>query len=106
LFYTAILIGANLARSLFGDTGLYLSSIFGGLLDVDAITLSLSELANTGDGISEVTAARAIGMATLTNTLVKGGIVIVGGSPLLRRTIVPVLILISSTMLAALLWPW
>jgi len=106
LFYTAILIGANLARSLFGDAGLYLSSIFGGLLDVDAITLSLSELANTGDGISEVTAARAIGIATLTNTLVKGGIVIVGGSPLLRRTIIPVLTLISSTMLAALLWPW
>ncbi len=106
LFYTAILIGANLARSLLGDTGLYLSSIFGGLLDVDAITLSLSELVNTSNGISAVTAARAIGIAILTNTLVKGGIVIVGGSPHLRRTIVPVLVLISSTMLAALLWPW
>jgi uncharacterized membrane protein (DUF4010 family) len=106
LLYAAILIGANLARTWFGDAGIYLSSIFGGLVDVDAITLSLSELATVRDGIGEQTAARAIGTAVLTNTLVKGGIVLGGGSSLLRKTIAPIFTLMTCAMLVGLLWPW
>lgn len=106
LLYTAILAGANFARTQFGDAGLFVTSIFGGLVDVDAITLSLSELAVTAGGLASEVAASAINVAVLTNTLVKGGIALAGGSSLLRRAIAPALLLISGAMLVMLFKPW
>lgn len=48
LLYAVILLAANAARLYLGDTGVYLSSIVSGLVDVDAITLSMAELSSTG----------------------------------------------------------
>lgn len=73
---------------------------------MDAITLSLSELATVRNGIDEQTAARSIGTAVLTNILVKSGIVIGGGSSLLRKTMAPTFTLMTCAMLVGLLWPW
>lgn len=106
LLYAAILAGANFARTQFGDAGLFITSIFGGLVDVDAITLSLSELAVASGGLASELAARAIGVAVLTNTVVKGGIALAGGSIHLRRAIAPALLLISGAILVMLVWPW
>jgi uncharacterized membrane protein (DUF4010 family) len=106
LLYTTILVGANFARTQFGEAGLFITSIFGGLVDVDAITLSLSELAVTPGGLSSQLAASAIGVAVLTNTLVKGGIALAGGSSQLRRSITPALLLITGSILVTLFWPW
>ncbi|RMD74399.1 MAG: DUF4010 domain-containing protein, partial [Chloroflexi bacterium] len=96
----------NFARTQFGEAGLFITSIFGGLVDVDAITLSLSELAVTPGGLSSQLAASAIGVAVLTNTLVKGGIALAGGSSQLRRSITPALLLITGSILVTLFWPW
>jgi uncharacterized membrane protein (DUF4010 family) len=60
---------------------------------VDAITLSLAELSGTAGGIELTTAARAVMLAALANTVIKGSIVLVRGSSELRRVIAPILTL-------------
>jgi len=89
LLYAVILLVANAARLYLGNTGVYLSSIASGLADVDAITLSMAELSRAGGNIDLQTAARAIVLAVVSNTLVKGGIVLSLGSVLLRKAILP-----------------
>ena len=54
----------------FGDQGVYGLSVVSGLMDVDAITLSLSKM-STEDLRNEV-AVMGIILASVTNTLVKG----------------------------------
>ncbi len=96
LLYGLILLVARAAQFYFGDAGVYLSSILSGLADVDAITLSLAELSSSGN-LEPATAARAIVLATMSNTVVKGGIVLSGGSAALRRAVLPGFLLILAT---------
>jgi len=93
LLYGVVLLVSRAAQMYFGDTGIMISSILSGVADVDAITLSMAELSNTG-GLDLTTAARAIVVATMSNTLVKGGIALVGGSSVLRRVLWPGIVLI------------
>ena len=104
LLYGAILLVSRAAQVNFGDTGVFLSSMISGLADVDAITLSLSELSVTG-GLELDIAARAIVLAAMSNTVVKGSIVIVAGAPALRRVLLPgfLLILVTGVGVAFLL---
>ncbi len=88
LLYGFILLVARTAQFYFGNTGVYISSILSGLADVDAITLSMAELSNQGT-LESLTAARAIVFATMSNTVVKGGIVLSSGSAVLRRVMLP-----------------
>jgi uncharacterized membrane protein (DUF4010 family) len=88
LIYALILLISKAAQMYLPTAGVYLASIVAGLTDVDAITLSMAELSSTGDlGLS--TAARAIVLAAMSNTVVKGGIVLSGGSPALRKALLP-----------------
>ena len=103
LLYGVILLVARAAQFYFGDTGVYLSSILSGLADVDAITLSMAELSNSGN-LELSTAARAIVLATMSNTVVKGGIVLSSGSAALRRALLPGFILILVTGLTLTLF--
>jgi uncharacterized membrane protein (DUF4010 family) len=104
LLYGVILLISRAAQLYFGDTGIYLSSIVSGLADVDAITLSMSELSSSGT-LDMVTAARAITFAAMSNTVVKGGIVLSSGSAALRRAFWPgfVLILVTGVSMALFL---
>jgi uncharacterized membrane protein (DUF4010 family) len=61
----------------FGNSGVYVISFLSGLTDVDAITLSLSQLAKTK--ISGYTAMYGIMIATVVNSIVKLGIIFVLG---------------------------
>lgn len=54
-----------------GDAGLTILAALSGIVDVDAITLSLARLSH--DGITVPTAATSIGIAVAVNTLVKAG---------------------------------
>ncbi|MBU1151996.1 MgtC/SapB family protein [Patescibacteria group bacterium] len=72
----------------FGDSGLYVTSVFSGLMDVDAITVSVANLAN--NGLAEKSAVYAITIATMTNTVVKGGIFLFLGSRVVGRKIVAI----------------
>jgi uncharacterized membrane protein (DUF4010 family) len=54
----------------FGDEGIYALSVISGLMDVDAITLSLSRMST--EGLEYEVAAMGIILASATNTMVKG----------------------------------
>jgi uncharacterized membrane protein (DUF4010 family) len=89
LLYAAILVIAKAAQFYFSDAGLYVASVVAGLADVDAITLSMAELAGTSGGVAVPTAARAVVLAAVANTVVKGGIALVAGSKALRPALLP-----------------
>jgi uncharacterized membrane protein (DUF4010 family) len=102
LLYGVILLAARAAQLYLGSAGIYLSSIASGVADVDAITLSMAELSRGESGIDHETATRAIVLAALSNTLVKGGIVLSVGAPALRRALLPGLVLIPAVTLSVL----
>jgi len=58
----------------YGNIGVYIVSLFSGITDVDAITLSLSELAKDGR-LSQIASMNGIVIASVTNSIVKLGIV-------------------------------
>lgn len=70
LLLGAILVLSEGMQVWFGDQGVYAISVISGLMDVDAITLSLSKM-STEDLRHEV-AVMGIILASVTNTLVKG----------------------------------
>ena len=104
LLYGVVLLVSRTAQLYLGDTGIYLSSIVSGFVDVDAITLSMAQLSRVGD-IDMNTAAAAIVLAALANTVVKGGMVLVSGAKPLRRAILPgfILILVVGIVLSFLI---
>ena len=88
LLFGLILFISKAAQVYAGTAGVYVSSAVAGLTDVDAITLSLSNLA--GDVITETVAAQGITLAALANTAVKGFIAATAGSSALRRCTLPI----------------
>ncbi len=86
-FFAFVLVVVALAKRHLPAEGMYFVAGLAGLTDVDAITLSLAEYAKGGGDAG--TAANAITVAALTNTLVKAGMVAaLGGRHLRRRTLV------------------
>lgn len=69
LLLVLIFLISTLGNTYFGDSGTYLTSILAGLVDTDAITLSMASLA--GDSLTYSTAGTAILLACITNTIVK-----------------------------------
>ncbi|HEX2931670.1 MAG TPA: DUF4010 domain-containing protein, partial [Candidatus Binatia bacterium] len=87
LLFGIVTIVAKAAETYLGATGLYLAGALAGLTDVDAISLSMANLAAANPD-SLLVAARTIVIAVLANTLVKAGMAVFMGAPALRRTIV------------------
>jgi len=78
LLYGVVLFVAKAAQLWAGTAGIYLSAVLAGLTDVDAITLSVVDMHR--GGLAASTAATAITLAALTNTVVKAGVALsVGG---------------------------
>lgn len=94
LIYTAVLLIVRAAEVYFGTTGIYVSSILSGTVDLHAVTLSMAQL-GLRSAVALDTAANAITLATLSNTIVKAGIVLFVGSKALRKPILPAVVLIS-----------
>ncbi|MBT4384536.1 MgtC/SapB family protein [Candidatus Peregrinibacteria bacterium] len=102
LLFAALLFVSKFVSIYFGDEGLYLTAFFSGLVDVDAITVSMANLTATND-LSLNAASLAIIIATMTNTLVKGGIVFFFASkPVGRRVAISLLSIIVVGILAYL----
>lgn len=93
LLYAFILLISRSAQLYLGDAGVLLASFLAGFADVNAIVLGLAELSASG-GLNLEIAALGVVVAVMTNTLVKGGIVLTGGAPALRRAIWPGLVLV------------
>ncbi len=102
--YALILLVSSTAQLYFGDTGIFVSSILAGLVDVNAITLSMAELSNQPNGIEIITAAQAVVLAVLSNTIVRSGMVYMIGAPKLRKYMLPSAILAIVVTAAVALW--
>ena len=83
--FAVVLLVVRLTQIHFEGGGLHLVAALAGITDVDAITLSMANLSRQGGDAG--TAAGAIVIATLTNTLVKCGFVVGLGSPAMRGRI-------------------
>lgn len=101
--YTAILFISTAARVLFGNTGIYVSSFVSGLVGVDAIALSMIDLARAPTNLDLAVAARAITIATLASTLFKGVFALASGSATLRRALWPGMALMVAAGVAVIL---
>jgi uncharacterized membrane protein (DUF4010 family) len=85
--YALVILAVAFAKSRFGAAGLYPVAVISGMTDMDAITLSTSNLAAQGR-LEAQTAGRLILLAALANLVFKGGCACVLGSPALRTRIV------------------
>jgi uncharacterized membrane protein (DUF4010 family) len=94
LIYAVILIISRTTQLYLGDFGILVSSALSGLADVDAITLSVAQLSQSGGGLEISTASNAIILAAMANTVTKGALVMITGSRGLRRAILPGFLLI------------
>lgn len=86
LLYGLILLVVAFTKEQFGNEGLYLVSVLSGLTDVDAITLSLSQLMK--DGSLETNSGwRLILLASISNLVFKGVMVAILGTKNLAKWI-------------------
>lgn len=69
VLFQVVLVVANAAKSLWGDAGLVASGAIFGLTDMDALTISMAKSASELTGLT--TAAQAIAIGILSNTLFK-----------------------------------
>ncbi|HQU28949.1 MAG TPA: MgtC/SapB family protein [Nitrospirales bacterium] len=83
VLYAGVLFISKAAQTYLGDQGLYASSLLAGTTDVDAIMLSIVRLQQ--DGLPAWTAATAVTLAAMTNTVVKTLLAgWFGGKPLMK----------------------
>lgn len=104
--YALVLLGVAEAKNHFGETGLYAVSIISGLTDMDAITLSTSQLA-AGGGVSTRLAWHAILLAAMANFLFKlATVAVLGSKELLWRTALAFALALLGGGALLWLWPW
>lgn len=84
VFFLLVLLFADKIAEFFPDSGLFFAAAIAGLTDVDAITLAVANLAQTGQVNPEM-ASQVILLAVAVNTLVKAGLVFIFGSRKLFR---------------------
>lgn len=101
LLFAAILLAVKLTEQYASEQGLYLLAAIAGATDVDAITLSMTEFARQND---VVMAAGAIGVAVLSNSLVKCGMVMVSGSQALGKKLALATSLIIAVGAFGIVW--
>jgi Predicted membrane protein len=80
MFFAAVILVAQAANTYFGEAGIYATSIFSGLADVDAITLTMSTM-SIKELLETNTAVTAITLAAMSNTIVKFAIAYIFGIP-------------------------
>ena len=103
--YAIILLGVAAAKDWMGEGGLLVVSIISGFTDVDAITLSLANTLNRGE-IEVQQAWQYMLIASFSNLLFKGGMVVVIGSRRMAQYILPTFaISIIAGVLVILFWP-
>jgi uncharacterized membrane protein (DUF4010 family) len=81
-FFAVVLLAVKIVQEHFPPSGLYAVAALAGLTDVDAVTLSMSEFAKSGEMRVAVV---AIVIAALANTLVKCGLAFGVAGPALGR---------------------
>lgn len=91
LVFAIVLVAAAWLSDIAGHRGLYAVALVSGLTDVDALTLSSLQLFTSGK-LGAPEAVIAIVLALVANTVFKVGLIVsIGGKPLARRVILPIL---------------
>ena len=105
VIYAAVLLAVAFAKEQLGAGGLYLVAILSGLTDMDAITLSISQMVHARQ-IEETNGWRLILTAGLSNLIFKACIIaFVGSRPLLKRIIVAFGIALAAGLAIIFFWP-
>lgn len=78
VFFAIVMLVSKFAASSIGDRGIYLTSFVSGFMDVDAITVSMANMAK--DGFMQKQAMVSIIIAALTNTFSKAAIFFIFGN--------------------------
>jgi uncharacterized membrane protein (DUF4010 family) len=97
LLFAAVLLIVKLAQEYGPQGSVYLVAALSGTVDVDAITLSMAEASDAGS------AATAIVIAMISNTVVKAGLVVALGSRAVRLPIITVGLAITAAGIAVVL---
>lgn len=92
LLFAFVLIVVEYSQTFLGSSGVYLTSFLTGLTDVDAITLSVTRLAQNAQLSSDV-AGIAVIIAALMNTVSKGAISYFSGTQELRSPVIKAFLL-------------
>ena len=88
---TVILLMASLLQQWLGNAGIYVLAAVSGITDVDAITLSLARMSETG--LESATVMIGIIIASSVNNLMKAGMAVsIGGRAMLMRVALPILL--------------
>ena len=88
---TVILLMASVLQQWLGNAGIYVLATVSGITDVDAITLSLTRMSQTG--LESTTVIIGIIIASSVNNLMKAGMAIsIGGRAMLMRVALPILL--------------
>jgi uncharacterized membrane protein (DUF4010 family) len=105
LIYAAVLFAVAAVRERFGSGWLYAVAAVSGLTDVDAITLSTSQLVNTGR-LSTETGWKVIVLAALSNLIFKAGAVAaLGHRQLLVRIASAYAVALAVGLAILVFWP-
>lgn len=105
LLYGFILLAVAFTKQQFGNNALYIVSIISGLTDVDAITLSLSQMMK-GDRLQADLGWKLILLASVSNLVFKGIMAIVLGAKDMAKWIAMAFgVAIATGLLIIWLWP-
>jgi len=90
LLYALIVLAVKICVSVAGNHGVVALGGLSGFVDLDAITLSISQMTGAGS-IGSMTATRAVLAAVFSNTVIKAILAGVYGSPALRKEVISLL---------------
>ena len=102
ILFGVILLITRAAQDVLGDTGVYVTSFLAGLTGLDAVTLSLAQLA--GSGVSYSVAAQALLLAVTANTVAKAALTLFIGARSLHRYTLPSLGFLALISLGWAVW--
>lgn len=85
-FFVVVLIVSRWAQQTFGSAGAYVTGALAGLTDVDAISLSMANQMKSGT-VELPVADLTVVIATAANTIVKAGMSLVLGGPVMGRRV-------------------
>ncbi len=99
--FAVVLLAVKIVQEHFPPSGLYAVAALAGLTDVDAITLSMAEFAQSGEARVAVI---AIVIAALSNTIVKCAMAFsLGGAALGKKLLIATVITLAAGLAAAFL---
>lgn len=88
LLFTGIVVLSRVAQAKLGTRGLWLTGAVGGLIDVDSVAVAVARLHHQGLAPVE-SAGGSLLLATLSNAVLKSGIVVAIGGASLARVVLP-----------------